>query len=329
MPAHARDLRSVGGRCRRETITVRAFTIVELLVVMAVIGVLTALLLPAVQQAREAARRTQCQNNLRQIGLALHNYESAYSVFPPGSQIHAFEEPYRYSKSIGWTIALLPFLDQAPLHAQFDLHRDAQIHHRHLTARMLPVYHCPSDPSQGRLEREGRMHPVWGNWEKGTWGTTSYLGVSGTATCRAPSQPILCGIDESASPPGLHSGMFFGNSDLSLADVLDGTSQTLLVGERGVTLTWGRWGGAGDLSTCPVGLADVLIPGVLTNQPQLGGLRPATGVEDDRLHWWSWHLFGSHFAMADGSVRPLAYSIDQQVLAALTTRAGGEPVSVP
>ena len=138
------------------------FTLVELLVVIAIIGILIALLLPAVQMAREAARRMQCSNKLKQIGLALHNYESAYKSFPPGTVDYGVAD----SQEWGWAVFLLPFLEQGALHDQLapndrrfvELLADPVA--RSLCQMPLAVFRCPSDRTPQLLEGTDQRQPT-------------------------------------------------------------------------------------------------------------------------------------------------------------------------
>ena len=126
---------------------------------------------------------------------------------------------------------------------------------------------------------------------------------------------------------GLHSGVFFGNSHISLSDMYDGTSNTYLFAERGIVDGWGKWGGAGEIMKCPFGISDVTLPGVL-NELTGGGLRIPRHRDSDRLFLWSWHDGVSGVALGDGSVKFLTYSTSYQIQAAYTTRNGGEVDSV-
>lgn len=300
------------------------FTMIELLVVISITSVLVSLLLPAVQSAREGARRLSCSSKLRQIGLALHNYESTHEVFPPGLQVQNFTGSRPFSKAFGWSIELLPYLEQQSLYDQFDMRLDAQIHHREQTKMRLPIYECPSDPNAGVVLWTRPTNPVWGDYHAGHWGTTNYLGVSGTNGWLSFTQPLDCrSFVNRFDGKGLHDGMFFGNSAVRFADVVDGTSNTLFVGERGVVPEHGKWGGSGVDAFCPAGIADVLLPGVVEGLDPSGGIRLPKGRGSDRGFWWSWHPGGTHFLFVDGGVRFQSFNVDRKVLRDMSSRAEG------
>jgi prepilin-type N-terminal cleavage/methylation domain-containing protein len=286
----------------------RAFTLVELLVVIAVIGVLIALLLPAVQQARETARRAQCRNNLRQIGLAMHAYHASHGRFPPGYLYRA--SPQGNAKGFGWASLILPMVEQQALHGRFDWNRPLW-DNVNLPAREvhLSVYLCPSDGySQREFVRMGNV----------------------------PERYAMGCYVASFGPPDLdddqeqRAGMFSRNSATRTADVKDGLSNTLFAGERvnGPFRTSGShgvhfeyetaWSGAirdSDDPTDDHGHMVLFQTGHTPNHPQ----------SDDR-DISSAHITLAHFAMADGAVRAVADTIDQRVYESLGTRAGGEPV---
>lgn len=204
---------------RRRCASRRAgFTLIELLVVIAIIGVLVALLLPAVQQAREAARRAQCKNNLKQVGLALHNYHDVANRFPPES-IWAFtpigsttKQPRNYS----WIVMLLPYVDQAPLYnsINFSLPIWGQVDTtgQTIVSRQLPVLTCPSDPGLGSA-------PQGMGW-------TNYSGAEGYDWWPRGNDSL--------------GGMFTLNYSTMMSQIVDGTSNTIAVGE---TCTAGYSGG--------------------------------------------------------------------------------------
>ena len=300
----------------------RAFTIVELLVVTAIIWMLIAILLPAVQLAREAARRASCQNNLRQIALALHSYHDRHRVFPPGTQL----ADYRYStvsKSYSWHTMILPEVDQQVMYKQFNFNIDCQDKlHRQLTKKQLPVFLCPSDPqsAQSVVVTSGTL--------AGSWGANNYFGVSGTNALTQGYSANDCSQQDPVAEPKyrVHSGMFFENSSVSLADITDGTTQTVLIGDRGVVEEWGRWAGPGLAPLCPWGLADVLLPGAIDHSVWKGGVRSKTGTVSDRLFFWSYHSGVFQVALADGSVRGLSMQIDSALFHDLCTKASGNHV---
>ncbi len=275
------------------------FSLIELMVVIAIIAVLTSLLLPAVQQAREAARRTQCRNNLRQIALALHNYHDRSRSFPPSTVVdHNGPDMGRWS----WIVRVLPDLDQAPLYQHLDLDDDVWSvcsRYKPYTSQRLSVLMCPSDPnSEGIYESNGDC-PLGE-----AYALTSYLG------CRGSTRQLP---DDGLFPDA--------NRGARLADILDGTSSTILVGERPADpqAYWGWW--AAGVGFDGHGLGDYVLD-------TYEGLYAGDLTDNaDLLHYWSAHTGGAHFAMCDGSVRFLSYSIDHETFLAIGSRNGGEVVS--
>jgi prepilin-type N-terminal cleavage/methylation domain-containing protein/prepilin-type processing-associated H-X9-DG protein len=285
-----------------------AFTLIELLVVLAISGVLLGLLLAAVQRVREAGNRTVCQNNLREIGLALHGYHDNQGVLPPGTR--PYPAPYSF---LAWSARILPYLEQQPLWQQTeaDFKQEPRFvgppPHRGLTT-VLGVFICPSDGrSHGLLQPEG--------WDVAL---TDYLGVSGLTSAT-------------------RDGLFYPDSQVRLSDVTDGTSNTLMVGERppGPDNRFGWWyAGVGQEFD---GDADMVLgvqgwkhtfrtPTCETGPYRFGPGTPSNPC--DIFHFWSRHPGGAHFLFADGSVHFLSYSA-QPLLPALASRAGGESVSLP
>ena len=273
-----------------------AFTLVELLVVIAIIGILIALLLPAVQAARESARRTQCQNNLKQYGVALHAYHSANKTFPMGNVPN---------KWWGFQAKLLPFLDAQTIyqHIPYDFPGDCFKACDSLDASDDPgnqiqkLDMCPDDPNAGKI--------WYAETGFGRHGCTNYLGMMGTSALA-------------------NDGIMLSGAVVTLPKVTDGTSKTVIMGERGTPddLLYG-WpycgcGNQVDLT----GNGDNLC----TSQLGLSAGRPDG---NHNWHFWSYHPDIAHFLMADGSGHSLSYEIDFIVYQALSTRAGGENVSVP
>jgi prepilin-type N-terminal cleavage/methylation domain-containing protein/prepilin-type processing-associated H-X9-DG protein len=260
----------------RHTNRHRGFTLVELLVVLAIIGMLLALLLPAVQMAREAANRAACTANLRQIGCALHGYLNAWTYFPPGGIELRIPPSDTTKKQLAWSLYLLPYLEQQGLYNTIDLNQAFDSgRNAAAAAAVLPVYVCPSAPRQSYL-LQGR-------------GVIDYGGIHGERITSAnqPPKGIML-YDQPVSPPMIR----------------DGLSNTLIVGE------------------C-AGFAD----GQWINGRNLFDQSPfpmnhAPSFEQDLR---SDHPGGANGLFADGSARLLSETMALTPLAAICTRAGGEP----
>jgi prepilin-type N-terminal cleavage/methylation domain-containing protein/prepilin-type processing-associated H-X9-DG protein len=303
----------------------RAFTLIELLVVIAVIGILISLLLPAVQKVREAAARLQCQNNLKQMGLALHNYHDGNQSFPPGyaARLSYVDGATDTTPGWAWSAFLLPFLEQQPLYNSIRL--DLPLEHAQnavAVQTVVRVYLCPSDqtPPAAFTVPDAFGKPV---------------------ALLAPSSYAACvGGDESdaAGPSGL--GVFYRNSRTRLTDITDGTSNTLLVGERSWGNANGVWAGAVNHG--------VLLRGKQNPNPGSGAaFYPASVLVQAHSHlnnaltdtdgglddFSSRHANGSNFLYADGSVHFLrsipgdtatGYTPEGLVFQALGTRANND-----
>src|SRR5262249_6832513 len=193
-----------------------AFTLIELLVVIAIIAILIGLLLPAVQKVRDAAARLQCQNNLKQIGIALHCYHGTFESLPPGytSRAATVNGP-GLGPGWGWAAYLLPHVEQDPVYRQIDFSRDiTDPVHASVRVTSLKVFLCPADSPRG---------PTFAvvNDAGGTLPTVAfanYVGVGGTY--------------EVTGFPDTGNGALFRNSRVRFTDITDGTSNTLFVGER-------------------------------------------------------------------------------------------------
>lgn len=195
------------------------FTLIELLVVIAIIAILVALLLPAVQQAREAARRTQCKNNLKQIALAVHNYESTYAVFPPSMAINN-----AITSNSSWSIhgRIMPYLEQINLYNQIDLSK-AWGNFPVISNFRVPVFACPSDPKSDRARDTGTngifLMPTCYGFNFGTWLVFNPANGNGG------------------------DGFTYPNSKIKMSSITDGTSNTLMVSEVYAWAAYTRNGG--------------------------------------------------------------------------------------
>jgi prepilin-type N-terminal cleavage/methylation domain-containing protein len=304
--------------CARPVRTSGGFTLVELLVVIAIIGILVGLLLPAVQAAREAARRMSCQNNLHQIGVALHNYHSTHTQFPIGwvaSNDH--DEP-----GWGWAAQLLPMMEQTTATQLIDWRYPIEID-AHEAARMhvITVFQCPSDIAGQRFfiaegehddhdhgddDDDDHDHGI-GNVDEGPHklfeiSKSNYAGMFGSFDIH--------------DAPYRGNGCFFGNSRIKMRDLIDGSSQTLMVGERGSRLGGTIWQGVIHEANQP----EARIVGVADHVPN----DPIGHFED----FSSFHRGVTGFVMGDGSVRHLSDTIDLATYQGLSTRQGGEVVSL-
>jgi prepilin-type N-terminal cleavage/methylation domain-containing protein/prepilin-type processing-associated H-X9-DG protein len=305
-----------------------AFTLIELLVVIAIIGVLIGLILPAVQKVREAASRLSCQDNLKQIGLALHHYHDTHRAFPPGYQAL---DPYLdgatdTAPGWGWGAFLLPYLEQDNLYRQINFHQPVQ--DSAATQTLVKIYLCPSDLTPGAA------FPVPD-------------GFGNTLCLAAPTSYAACvGGDETDTTAATGLGVFFRNSAIRMMDITDGTSNTILIGERAWSNANGIWAGAvpggvimrGQSNPCQPVVPGAWFPAatlVLAHCHLNNALTDpdgSAGMDD----FGSRHFGGTNFAFADGSVHFLrsvpgdnpdgSLTADGLVFTALGTRANGEIV---
>ena len=227
------------------------FTLVELLVVIAIIGVLVGLLLPAVQAAREAARRMQCSNNLKQLGLALHNYESTFKTFPPAGID---------SNSMSWAVLMLPFIEQNNLHSQFNFAQgawNANLRIRVVKAVSIPALQCPSAPQDTLFSafnttaafdlnesdvRTGHYHAVLGPIGSNTSTTpaTQYRFL-GTTAALGNSNFGPVATQGAFGAARQVSATVFASTNNPIGSITDGTSNTLMLGE----FSWKGYAAAG------------------------------------------------------------------------------------
>jgi prepilin-type processing-associated H-X9-DG protein len=288
-------------------------TLIETLVVLAIIGVLIGLTLAAVQRVRATASRTTCQNRLRQTALGLASHHAAHGRLPPGVSSKAGSDSFEL---MGWQARILPYIEQdavwREIVAAIKTHPgDFTASPPHPFSTVIPTFQCPAD---GRI-REAVM-------ARGKYlvALGSHLGVAGARNSR-------------------RDGVLHYDSSVAFTDITDGTSNTLMIGERPPSPDfWVGWWYAG-YGVDFRGTADTVL-----------GARERAGVTDpyfpdcgpgsahfkpgkfdsmcDVMHFWSPHAGGANFAFADGSVRFLAYTADE-ILPALATRTGGEAVELP
>ena len=214
------------------------FTLVELLVVITIIGILISLLLPAVQAAREAARRMQCQNNLKQLGLAVLNYESQSSIFPPSSSWPAGVDPFNVpldNYRANWVILVLPFMEQQALYNSIALASpiSGTANANNVAARMtsLSTLLCPTD-SHNREPFMGSMNAAtaaWGdNWARGNYAANAALGIMGASSGEVFNAALPTSSGWKAS---YQRGVMGANCAVTMAGIRDGTSNTLMLAE--------------------------------------------------------------------------------------------------
>jgi prepilin-type N-terminal cleavage/methylation domain-containing protein/prepilin-type processing-associated H-X9-DG protein len=330
-----------------------AFTLIELLVVIAIIGVLIGLLVPAVQKARDAAARVQCQNNLKQIGLGLHNYHDSYLTFPqnhrpPGALVGSVRER--------WFTHILPFIEENSLYSRYDetTNWDSPTN-LPVTSTAIKLAQCPSAPNPNRLDHNpAASSPLgWGTNNPPIVAVTDYAGVYGVhpafsaATGITPQNPYGVITNNLGSDP----------FPVKITDITDGTSNTILVAEsagrpylfnqggvqQGLDLTQHGVNGGGWSRPASeiwiIGFADQAgtIPGGpytvnAANGVDTGGVYPLTVPAGAALgtdgsgQIYGFHTGGANVVLADGSVRFLPSGISPAIIAALATRANNDLV---
>ncbi|MEN6458427.1 MAG: DUF1559 domain-containing protein [Thermoguttaceae bacterium] len=288
-----------------------AFTLVELLVVITIIGILIALLLPAVQAAREASRQMSCSNNLKQLGLAMHAYHDLCGRLPAGWRAYdpTTHQPYALGEpGWGWAAALLPFVEQGNV-SECLIHFDKSLTAtENAQARLaaLSLFRCPSD--------SGKPTFTWTPDEPSAisagsveLATANYIGVFGTQDvheCGSTPNGQQCTSD----------GVFFHNSGVCFRDITDGLSNTFVAGEKTTDLEHSTWLGA------PAG--DECAPGLVVGTAS----QPPNSEESDSHNFSSHHPTGTNFLLGDGSARLVSQMIETSVYHAMCTRSGGEIV---
>ena len=287
------------------------FTIIEALVVCSIVAISLSLALPSLVESRQAAQRDKCKNNLKQIGLALHNYHDVYLGFSPGWIVRGKDVEGKHSN--GWQTGLLPYIGQANLYNKIDStnfevvfpNGSQNLALQTMLKTSVPAYHCPSDPA-------GAVNTL-----RGGLGRSNYSGNYG-------SKPIGRWADldylpgQAASPNGARvrsNGLFWGNSFRRIRDITDGTSNTLMVGEKSVIGRSGLW------------------MGVRSNFHESDAVSDtswASGLNLSDTGFSSRHPGGVQFVLCDGSVRfiseKVASSPQGSIFQALGTCNGGEVI---
>ncbi|MGI8426311.1 MAG: DUF1559 domain-containing protein [Actinomycetota bacterium] len=310
----------------------RGFTLVELLVAIAIIGVLIALLLPAVQFAREAARRMQCANNLKNLGLALHHYHDVHRTFPPGAvgPLGPAFPQYAQLKHHGLGTYLLPYLEQQPLASQyrwdaswFDLPNQPVVN-----TQGLRIWQCPS--AQANRLMDGSLPTVAPPPDptfNGFAACGDYAGMNVVDKGLALSG-VIDPPDGPRDERGHYEGVFPVNAARTLADIQDGTSHTIMMAEcAGRPQLWqGRRQVPKWLSGGPWASRNLLwCRGATADGTGFFGPCAVNCTNDREVY--SFHPNGANAVFADGSVHFLKATIDIRVFARLVTRAGNEVVS--
>ena len=339
------------------------FTLIELLVVIAIIAVLIALLLPAVQQAREAARRTQCKNNLKQIGLAMFNYESTNSRFPIPAW-YSLKNATGYGgmlSSTVWSLGILPFIDQATTYNLYNQNYSAY-EPANATAGQTQIsgYLCPSTPRVGKTINQSNPYAVAGGLSTAPWILTNAGAIDYIATIQVQSAFVDLANNTSGSSTldgwGV-GGTTVGGVTLNIAtggriaDITDGTSNTMMIGElsgrdvlyrtgnqmiSATTDTEAIWQAAfGGGAWVDPGNGQWKLSG--RNFDGSGTVGPCTiNCSSARVKYgdptqysaglYSWHTGGAQVLMCDGSVRFLGQNINGATMAALVSARQGEVV---
>jgi prepilin-type N-terminal cleavage/methylation domain-containing protein/prepilin-type processing-associated H-X9-DG protein len=309
------------------------YTLVELLVVIGIIGILMAVLLPAVQAARESARRTECSSKLRQIGLALHSFHDVYGRLPPCHWQHPDNiTPDYYNQGFPrddtyyftWLARILPYMEQHATYEFIDFDGDPFINPQspigenghYLNGLEMPIYLCPSNP------RNRQVRHTFEDGRSTNFAFTNYLAVNGTNQFK-------------------FDGVIYVNSVTRFDDIKDGTSNTLMVGERPPTFDgwYGWWFAAAGLypwfgaADSVLGTEEVIAdtngrcrPGNLTSKFQSGSIdlvKEISDWDDHAWHFWSFHNGGAYFLYGDGHTVFVSYSVNQVVLREEGTRSGG------
>jgi prepilin-type N-terminal cleavage/methylation domain-containing protein/prepilin-type processing-associated H-X9-DG protein len=323
----------------------QAFTLIELLVVIAIIAVLIGLLLPAVQKVRESSSRMTCENNLKQIGISLHNYHDTYDRFPPGytdGNTNSTSTPDNdVGPGWGWASSILPFIEQKGVSDQIDFNVTVGTGvNVQISQLPLKIYKCPSDLTLAPF-------PVYDSTFTNPIATlahSNYVGCSGWVECfngAGGNYQGGAGADGLSGPLGeAGRGLFYRNSRSRFADVSDGLSNTIFVGERSSNHSPATWTGAVPGGRCPAWMAgqspDSPPPGPAYDNADFGEALVLGHCNQTHLPSADFPIFdpdtfysmhtprGANFLFGDGAVHFLGSTVDPVVYQALSTIHGGE-----
>jgi prepilin-type N-terminal cleavage/methylation domain-containing protein len=288
----------------------QGFTLVELLVVIAIIAILAGLFLPAVQRTREAANLVRCENNLKQIGLAMQNHCDSQGSFPPGYYDPTPWPQLDHGPGWGWSSYLLPYLEQADLYKRIDFTLDVgDPANAGVRSTFLNCFFCPSDAQFTTFTMTDGGSRSW------ALAQSSYVACNGND-----------GVDDFTTPP--HTGAFVRSiQGFRIADITDGLSNTLFVGDRTSKLSYCTWSGG------PTGAQNPFLesPGNFGAEVTLlmchaGPTGPNAAGVFDADATASPHVLGVPFVFGDGSVHFISNDIEIPTWMSLATRAGGETV---
>jgi prepilin-type N-terminal cleavage/methylation domain-containing protein len=324
------------------------FTLVELLVVIAIIGVLVALLLPAVQSARESARRAQCTNNLKQIGIAVHNYNDVWQALPPGCYHGVFGT---------WVLHILPYMEQSTLQQQYvnsggiSSFRNGGIRYGStqnlpVTTTQLKAYVCPSDTksAQAGIISGVTFHNYVANYGNTTRGRVSPVGTTSTGLPNLyGGAPFIEVIYQQTADSTYYSYIMLANENpfkdkTRMAEITDGTSNTLAMsetvqGKGGDLRGFGWWGGGAHFETLmtpntslPDKTEQSCTPSIRLNPPCTNRV-PGTATQEESIAARSRHPSGVSAVQCDGSVRFFSNNINLDTWRAWGTSAGNDPIA--